>query len=125
MSQADDPSIREKIEKLPKWARDYISGLRTHLQGALESVEQVRQTKTQWGHGEFGIKHGMPQGFIPDNEAVRWYLDDHDRQWVDVRRMRRPRRLLIYGSHGLVCAMSSSNMMTLSVDLSGEWTTRD
>lgn len=59
-------------------------------------------------------------GYIPDNESVRFLFDDRRLFWIELRRVG-TRRLKLMASHGVVLALSSSNMATLSIDPEGVW----
>jgi len=118
---ANDRTIVERISKLPEWVRDYIRDLQLKLGGALKSLEEVRQTRTEWGW-PMGLEHGRAHGYIPDDEPVRFYLgqEEHKDKWVEIRRDKG--KLLLYGSHGFVMGTTSSNRMLLTVDRKGEYT---
>lgn len=104
----------EQREKLPKWARDYLVGLEVELRASRKSLAERRQTKTVWGY-EDSTKYGMASGYLPDDEGVRFLLDDHHHQWIEIRRTKSD-KLKVSASHALSLTLTASNMLLMEVD---------
>lgn len=108
-----------KLKGYPRWLRDYVLHLEIDLKACHKSLAERRETKTLWGF-ESATQHGMAHGYIPDDESVRFFLDEKRRRWIEFRRDK-VGRLRMYGSHGIVMAFQSSNLATLTTDSEGEW----
>lgn len=115
----ESKDMQERIKKLPRAIRDYITGLEIDVRACKKSLAERTETNTVWGW-EDATEYGNACGYIPDDEIVRFYQDKTKRVYIDIRRMKSG-RLRISASNGLVLGFTASNMATVSVDREGEW----
>lgn len=115
LTKFDPATLQAKLATLPKWARDYLTDLRSKLEAALDSLAAVPKTQTWWGWPQ-GLDLGRPHGYIPDDETVRFSLGD-GHSWVEIRREKG--LLKFYGSHAFIVAVQSSNVLHVTVDRKG------
>lgn len=102
------------ISKLPKWAQDTIRRLQYDIKVLKESLDKVPHSQVQWGSEQHG-----PYGFIPDDRAVRFYLDKNQpHRWVECK-LDGEGGIEIYGNTQLMIHLNSGNHMHLNTGEKG------
>lgn len=115
------PDRDPRINKLPKYAQDYIGALERHAEFAVRQHAELTdsQEKTALTYGD----HYDNPKYLPEGSSVRIAVGDRD--WIEVRPVVRTRRLvathldrdyqaIITTSGMLVLSPGSSNVIGVS-----------